>query len=509
MNGVTKPSDSAGSNQRGTIEMLKTSVIWPAGAWPRALDSPPEPSAATMRRTSTRSDRRMVLRCSRTMLRDEATLLEHETQPTQVRDVLQRIAVDDDEIGELARLDGSKLGADAAELSRIARGGEKSLPGRRSVLHPQAQLEQRCLLQRPDVRAQRHPHTGCERSLEPLTVLTGGVVRALTQVRRQIPLLDPSFLPWVARLVRGEVADRQRGDIPGVAGAELLDALLIHDVAVLDAVRAEPNGLLHRFGSGGMRHHTKTAGATDCKGRLELLVEQERLPVAIPGRAHDPAREIELDVVDAVLDLLPDRADKAIRAVAFERMTRRQEVATRAREEVAGREHPRAHVPARVERAFPGHVHEVRGAGAPHAYDARLGERLHQALAKRDGLVDHIGARLSHIVGMNMDIPEPRQEIPALEVDHLGVPGVGRMGSSEDFVNPSPLDHDAATSDGLLAHAVDDVRVGQHKPVASVRHHSQPSGRSVRRPSLPCCRTERTRPTACRHGRGCARSVRL
>src|SRR5262245_55692736 len=168
MNGVTRPSDSAGSNQRGTIEMLKTSVIWPAGAWPRALDSPTGPSPATMSRTSTRSDRRMALLCPRPMVRDEATLLEHETHPTQVRDVLPRITVDYDEIVELARLDGSKLGADAAELSSIARGGEKSLPGRRSVLHPQAQLEQRRLLQRPDVGAQCHPHTGCERSLEPL-----------------------------------------------------------------------------------------------------------------------------------------------------------------------------------------------------------------------------------------------------------------------------------------------------------------------------------------------------
>ena len=126
------------------------------------------------------------------------------------------------------------------------------------------------------------------------------------------------------------MADRQRGYIPGVTCAEPLDALVIHDVAVLDAVRAKPDGHLHRVGVGGMRHHTKTAGATDCERCLELLVEEKRLPVAVPGRAHDPTREVELDVVNAVLDLLPDRADKAVRAIAFERMARRQEVATRA-----------------------------------------------------------------------------------------------------------------------------------------------------------------------------------
>ena len=70
------------------------------------------------------------------------------------------------------------------------------------------------------------------------------------------------------------MADGQRGDIPGLARAQLLDALLIHDVAVLDAVRAEPDGLLHRFWVGGMRHHAKTAGATDLECRFELSVER-------------------------------------------------------------------------------------------------------------------------------------------------------------------------------------------------------------------------------------------
>src|SRR5262245_18925062 len=302
-------------------------------------------------------------------------------------------------------------------------------------------------------------------------MLTGSVVRAFTQVRRQVALLDPAFLPRIARLIRGEVADRQRRDVPGVAGAEQLDALAIHDVAVLDAVRAEPDRFLHRVGVGGVRHDTKTASATDCERRLELLVEQERVPVAIPGRAHDPAREVELDVVDAVLDLLPDRADKAVRAVAFERVTRRQEVAAGAGEEVTGREHPRAHVPARIERALPGDVHEVRSAGAPYAYHARLGQGLHQALTKRDRLVDHVGAGLREIIRMNMDIPEPGQEISVLEIDHVGVARVGRTASVEDLGNPPSLDHDAAIYYGPLAHAVDDVRVGHHEPFAGHGPH--------------------------------------
>src|SRR4029453_8844428 len=45
------------------------------------------------------------------------------------------------------------------------------------------------------------------------------------------------------------------------------------------------------------------------------------------------------------------------------------------------------------------------------------------------------------------------------------------MGPIEDFANPSSLDHDAATNYGLLADAVDDVRVGQQKPVVSHGPH--------------------------------------
>ena len=75
-------------------------------------------------------------------------------------------------------------------------------------------------------------------------------------------------------------------------------------------------------------------------------------------------------------------------------------------------------------------------------------------------MIDHAGACLGEIVGMNMDIPEPWQEIRATQVDHVGIPGVGRMRSIEDLADPSSLDHDATANYGQLAHTVDDVRVG-------------------------------------------------
>src|SRR5438128_8303653 len=158
------------------------------------------------------------------------------------------------------------------------------------------------------------------------------------------------------------------------------------------------------------------------------------MPVAVPGRTHDAAREVQLDVIDAILDLLPDRADKAVRAVALERMSRRQEMTARGRQEVAGGEHTRTHVLTRLECALPGHVHEVRGAGTPHRHDPRLRECLHQAMAEGDGLID--GADASEIVGMNVDVPESGQEVHAVEIDHV-----------RNLANPSSLDHDAAAND--------------------------------------------------------------
>src|SRR5438093_738467 len=57
MNGVTRPSDSAGSNQRRTIEMPWARVIWPDGASTPAVDAPNETRDATATRTSTQRDR--------------------------------------------------------------------------------------------------------------------------------------------------------------------------------------------------------------------------------------------------------------------------------------------------------------------------------------------------------------------------------------------------------------------------------------------------------------------
>ena len=102
---------------------------------------------------------------------------------------------------------------------------------------------------------------------------------------RHVALLDPALLPVVGRLVGGEVADRERRHVPGVVLQEQLDALVVEDVAMLDAVCPQPDRVLHRLGIGRMRHHLELAQLADLEGRFQFVLQQERVPVAGPRRA--------------------------------------------------------------------------------------------------------------------------------------------------------------------------------------------------------------------------------
>src|SRR5437879_10589965 len=91
-----------------------------------------------------------------------------------------------------------------------------------------------------------------------------------------------------------------------------------------------------------MCHDLESALPADLEGSTDLVVEQERVGVEVPRRAHDAAREVELDVVDAVLDLLADGFDPPVGAVDLQRMTRGQEMSARGGEEMTAGEQPRA-----------------------------------------------------------------------------------------------------------------------------------------------------------------------
>src|SRR5215469_14777181 len=97
--------------------------------------------------------------------------------------------------------------------------------------------------------------------------------------------------------------------------------------------------------------------------------------VEVPGRPHDAARKVKLDMVDAVLDLLADGFHPTIGAVDLQRVTRGQEVSARGGEEMTAGEQPGTDMLSGVEGPFPCDVHEGMSAGAAHSDNAGFGKR--------------------------------------------------------------------------------------------------------------------------------------
>ena len=232
---------------------------------------------------------------------------------------------------------------------------------------------------------------------------------------------------------------------------------------MLDAVRTQADRRLHRRRVGGVRHHLELAQLADVERRLQLVVEQERMPVQVPCRAHDAARQVELDVIDAVLDLLADRLDPAVGPVDLQRVTRGEEVPAGGREEMARCEETRAEVLARLERALPRHIHVVVRAGAAEADDARLEQAGLQAMPEQRHLVGqrHLGQR--EVVGMDVHVPQARQQVRTLEVDRLGVADRSCGAAAEDLLDAAVLEQHRAVGLGDRLNAVDQRRVGQKR----------------------------------------------
>src|SRR5215813_8932204 len=113
------------------------------------------------------------------------------------------------------------------------------------------------------------------------------------------------------------MANSEGGDVPDTVFQEQLDALLVHDIAMFDTVRSKSNCRFHCLRIGGMGHHLITALATDSKGGLQLIIQEKRVPVPIPGRPHNAPGEIELDVVHAVFNLFANSLYESIGTIAL------------------------------------------------------------------------------------------------------------------------------------------------------------------------------------------------
>src|SRR3984893_9235210 len=93
----------------------------------------------------------------------------------------------------------------------------------------------------------------------------------------------------------------------------------------------------------------------------------------VPCRSHDAAREVELDVIDAVFDLLANGFHPTIGTVDLQGMPRGQEMSARGSEEMTAGEQPRADMLSGVEGALPSDVYEMVGTGAAHSGNAGFG----------------------------------------------------------------------------------------------------------------------------------------
>src|SRR5215468_1748791 len=103
---------------------------------------------------------------------------------------------------------------------------------------------------------------------------------------REPALCNPGSFKRVRGLAGRKMADGESRHVPGIVLAQKRDALVIHDVAVLDAMGAEPDCILYRIRVGGVRHDLEAALPADLKSGADLVVEQERMGMKVPGRPH-------------------------------------------------------------------------------------------------------------------------------------------------------------------------------------------------------------------------------
>src|SRR5215831_15359762 len=117
------------------------------------------------------------------------------------------------------------------------------------------------------------------------------------------------------------MANSQGGNIPDIVFQKQPDTLLVHNIAMFDTVRSKADRRFHCLRIGGMGHHLIAALTTDSEGGLQLVIQKKRMPVPIPGRPHNAAGEIELDVVHTVFNLLANSLYEAIGAIALSGVT--------------------------------------------------------------------------------------------------------------------------------------------------------------------------------------------
>src|SRR6478672_3396983 len=99
---------------------------------------------------------------------------------------------------------------------------------------------------------------------------------------REPALGNPGGFERIGGLAGREMADGEGRHVPGIVLEQQRDTLVVHDVAMLDAMGAEPDRVLYSIRVGGVRHDLEAALPADLERRTDLVVKQERVGVEVP-----------------------------------------------------------------------------------------------------------------------------------------------------------------------------------------------------------------------------------
>src|SRR5204862_6844821 len=115
-----------------------------------------------------------------------------------------------------------------------------------------------------------------ERFTKPRGVYVRGCLRTATQRMREPAVSNPSGFEPIGGLAGRKMADGEGRHVPRIVLEQEHDALVIHDVAMLDDMGAEPDRILHCIRVGGMRHDLEAELPADLERSADLVIEQER-----------------------------------------------------------------------------------------------------------------------------------------------------------------------------------------------------------------------------------------
>ena len=111
---------------------------------------------------------------------------------------------------------------------------------------------------------------------------------------REPALGNPIGFEPIGGLAGRKMAYGEGRHVPRIVLEQERDALVIHDIAMLDAMGAEPDRILHCIRVGGMRHDLEPALPADLEGSADLVVEQERVRVKVHAGPMMPPERLSL-----------------------------------------------------------------------------------------------------------------------------------------------------------------------------------------------------------------------